>query len=67
MRGVSFKILVGLFVTVMSVVSCTGHPHGHDFTPHADSLFAAVSDMRYRDAVLLDSVSKELSLVAARL
>ena len=64
MRGVSFKILVGLFVTVMSVVSCTGHPHGHDFTPHADSLFAAVSDMRYRDAVLLDSVSKELSLVA---
>ncbi len=47
------------------LISCAGHSHGADSAPGADSLSVQVYDARYRDAAMLDSLSRNLDSLAA--
>ena len=47
------------------LISCAGHSHGADSAPGADSLSVQVYDARYRDAAMLDALSRNLDSLAA--
>ena len=49
---------------VLLFVSCKGHSHGGAVTEEADSLASCISDMRYRNAALLDSLAVDLIAVS---
>ena len=51
-------------LAVMLFVSCGGHSHGCDVSAEADSLTLRISDMRYRDAALLDSLAVDLVAIS---
>lgn len=57
-----------LYIMLMGVLlfSCVGHELGEETVTETDSLSVHIYDARYRDAALLDSLSKKLDSLSAQ-
>ena len=58
------SVFLYTILLVLLFVSCKGHSHGGAVTEEADSLASCISDMRYRNAALLDSLAVDLIAVS---
>ena len=62
MRGIFLYIML----LCVALFSCAGHGHGDEPSVMGDSLDVQVYDARYRDAALLDELSRRLDSLSAR-